>query len=144
MHVQCTCTCTCMSHAHYCTCTCTFSVWWFSIHVHVYTYVCLSLCLSACLSVCLSVRLSDCLHVSVSACLSVCMSLSDTILIPLPPSHLSFFRESFRQLGVQQHQQQTVPSLSCSGSGVLFNRQTTMECFEVREEIGRASCRERV
>ena len=43
--------------------------------------------------------------------------------------HLSYFRESFRQLGSHQEEEEATPT-SCSS--IPFNRQTTMECFEVR------------
>lgn len=48
--------------------------------------------------------------------------------------HLSFFRESFRQLGVQQPSQQLLQSSTdgCCSTAIPFNRQTTIECFEVR------------
>lgn len=47
--------------------------------------------------------------------------------------HLSFFRESFRQLGVQQPSQQLLQSSTDCSTAIPFNRQTTIECFEVRE-----------
>lgn len=49
--------------------------------------------------------------------------------------HLSFFRESFRQLGVQHPSQQLLQSSTdgCCSTAIPFNRQTTIECFEVRE-----------
>ena len=39
--------------------------------------------------------------------------------------HLSYFRESFRQLASSVE--------CCSTTTIPFNRQTTIECFEVRE-----------